>query len=75
MSNIKIDRQGFLDILAEIWPTWASSNSNVNAAKRVGITSEGLDWRWMQTNRFAQTEAYIQTKDETDLPTTSKPTW
>ena len=25
--------------------------------------------------RFAQTEAYIQTEDETDLPSTSKPTW
>ena len=55
-----IDRHGFLDILASIWTKWATKESIIKAARRVGISKEGLNWKWMQVEKFTQTEAVIE---------------
>ena len=47
-----IDRHGFLDILASIWTKWATKESIIKAARRVGISKEGLNWKWMQVEKL-----------------------
>ena len=49
-----INREAFMIILADMWHTWATANSLVKAAKRVGVTSEGLSVNFMQQNKFEQ---------------------
>ena len=71
-KNEAIDRHGFLDILASIWSKWVTKESIVKAGKRVGISEEGLNWQWMQTDKFAQSEALIISSPE---KVSSKPVW
>ena len=59
-ENEVIDRQGFMNILASMWSSWATKETIVKAAKKVGISSDGLNWQWMQTDKFSQTEALIK---------------
>ena len=63
LSHHTINREGFVNILSNIWSTWASKDSIVNAAKRVGITSNGLNVEWMQQNKFERAEKLLR-KDE-----------
>ena len=43
-----INREGFMKILATLWPEWASKERIINAGKKVGISSGGLSVEWMQ---------------------------
>ena len=43
-DNEKIERDGFLDILA-VWNRFATKESIIKAAKRVGIREQGLNWQ------------------------------
>ena len=38
--------------MAEVWAEWAPSDTIVRSAKRVGISEDGLDVEWMQTEKF-----------------------
>ena len=71
-KNEAVDRHGFLDILASIWSKRVTKESIVKAGKRVGISEEGLNWQWMQTYKFAQSEALITSSPE---KVSSKPVW
>ena len=51
-----INREGFMRILAKMWPTWAIKESIVKAAKRVGVASNGLSVLWMQQDKFSRAE-------------------
>jgi len=68
-----IDRQGFLDILSSVWSQWATKESIIKAAKRVGISAEGLNWRWMQVEKFTATESLVKPNEE--ISSSSKPSW
>ena len=37
-----INREVFMEILADVWKTWTTAESIVKAWKRCGISSEGL---------------------------------
>ena len=52
-----INKEGFMIILSSIWATWADKESIIKAAKRVGITAEGVSVDFMQKDRFAMTAA------------------
>ena len=41
-----------MKILAEVWGEWAPPKAIINAAKRVGISEDGLDVDWMQIEKF-----------------------
>ena len=41
-----INREGVMNILAELWPEWVSKQTIINAGKKVGI-SKGLSVEWM----------------------------
>ena len=41
-SSTTINREGFLIILANFWPTWASKETIQKAGKKVVISSSGL---------------------------------
>ena len=47
-----IDRSGFMEILGEIWSTWTTKNSLVEASRGVGIAVDGLSADWMQQDKF-----------------------
>ncbi|XP_065677263.1 uncharacterized protein LOC136071680 [Hydra vulgaris] len=49
-----INREGFMTILGEMWDKWASRDTIINAAKRVGISKEGLSVNNMQQDKFHQ---------------------
>ena len=70
-----IDRHGFLDILASIWTKWATKESIIKAARRVGISKEGLNWKWMQVEKFTQTEALIESCADQCSSSSSRSVW
>ena len=47
-----VNKEAFMIILGHIWSKWASEESIVKAAKRVGITVTGLDVGHMQQDKF-----------------------
>ena len=49
-----INREGFMQILGEIWDQWAPEETIINAAERVGISKVGLDVNKMQQDKFDQ---------------------
>ena len=53
-SNAKVEREGFMMVLGNMWPTWVSREALVNAGKRVGVGSEGLSVEYMQKDKFEQ---------------------
>ena len=64
-------------ILADIWPynnnchPWATKESIVNAAKRVGVSSSGLSINFMQQDKFARAEACIDPESSDSEPSAS----
>ena len=48
-----------MDILADVWTSWATQESTIKAAKRVGISRQGLNWKWMQEEKFTLSEALL----------------
>ena len=47
-----VNKEAFMIILGHIWSKWASQESIVKAAKRVGITTTGLEVGHMQQDKF-----------------------
>ncbi|XP_066924340.1 uncharacterized protein [Clytia hemisphaerica] len=58
-----INREGFMNILGEIWEKWATEETILKAAKRVGISKDGLNVEDMQQDKFEQA-ALIMNKDK-----------
>ena len=53
--------------MAEIWDKWATKDSIIKAAQRVGIASSGLDINKMQQDKFAQAAKCME-NDEKQPP-------
>ena len=64
-----INCEGFLDILASIWNSWASKDTITKAAKRVGISESGINIEWMQQDKFDVAERLMNV----DEPAASTP--
>ena len=47
-SMASLNREDFMQILADCYGEWASPEKMVNAARRVGISKDGLNINWMQ---------------------------
>ena len=69
LAHHTINREGFVHILSKLWDTWASKETIINAAKRVGISTHGINVEWMQQNKFQRAENLIRK----DQPITSTP--
>ena len=59
-----INREGFMIILRRIWDKWAFRDSIVDAAKRVGISKDGLNVNDMQQDIFQQAANLIAQNQE-----------
>ena len=57
LANFK--RESFMNILAECWEEFATPTVLINAAKRVGISSEGLNEKWMNQAMFQRAAALL----------------
>ena len=55
-----------MNILAELWPEWASKQTIINAGKKVGISSGGLSVKWMQEDNFLRAELCFHKNTEKD---------
>ena len=56
----KVNREGFMQILAIIWDVWITKESLIKAARRVGIISFGISINDMQKDKFIRKEAVTQ---------------
>ena len=54
-----INREAFMNILAECWQEFVTPEIMINAAKRVGISSTGLSVEWMNQAMFARAAALL----------------
>ena len=62
-----INREGFLTILANLWPTWISKETIQKAGKKMGISSSGLSVDWMQKDNFDRAAGCIKNEDSVTL--------
>jgi predicted kinase len=62
-SEMSIAREGFKTILGNVWDKWATREKLVNAAKRVGISEDGLDVDWMQKDIFGTAARLMKVQD------------
>ena len=49
-----------MQILASIWDVWTTKESLIKTARRVGITSSGININDMQKDKFSREEAMRQ---------------
>ena len=71
-----INREGFMNILVQIWNVWAPKDAIVNAVQRVGISRTGLDVRTMQQDKFEQAAKCMDTESsQPSLCTPKKALW
>lgn len=54
-----INKRVFMLVLSEIWDSWTSREMLIKAAKRVGISSDGLNVDWMQQDKFRAAELLL----------------
>ena len=63
-ANSTVNREGFMTILADVWPTWTTRESLIKAGKRVGISNEGLSVEFMQQDKFETAASCIESSPE-----------
>ena len=71
IASAHINKEAFMNILGEIWPTWASSETVVKCFKRCGITASLLDTELMQQDKFVSAALIredLETNDTDTLP-------
>ena len=54
-----INKECFMNILADIWSDWTKPERIVKAAKRVGISQDGLCYKLIDQSKFEQAEAIM----------------
>ena len=67
-----INREVFMEVLAEIWDKWTTPESIVKAFRRCGISKDGLSIDWMQKEKMAAAEALLLTEK---TPEQKKKVW
>ena len=63
-ANATVNREGFMTILADVWPTWTTKESLVKTGKHVGISKDGLSVEFMQHDKFETAVMCIETSPE-----------
>ena len=69
--TMKVNREGFMLSLAKMWDKWATPTLIRKAAKRVGISGEGLNVNDMQQEKFAQAADLVENERPANTPTAS----
>lgn len=57
IDSMTIDLSCFMKTLEDIWSTWTTTESLVDASRLVGIAPVGLNVNWMQQDKFAQAQS------------------
>ena len=68
-----INREVFMQLLADIWDTWTNAEAIIKAFKRCGISKDGLSVEWMQQDKMEAAKALQPTEEST--PAKQKKTW
>jgi hypothetical protein len=69
--TMKVNREGFMLSLANMWDKWATPTLIRKAAKRVGISAEGLNINDMQQDKFVQAANLVECERSENTPTPS----
>ena len=64
-----LNKECFMNLLAEVITDWATPENLVKAGKRVGITSTGLSVEWMDQALFERAAAVLNPESPTTTPT------
>ena len=59
IQSTDINKECFMNILADLWNNWSKSERIMKAAKRLGISKDGLSIKWMDQDKFEQAEAIL----------------
>ena len=70
-NEMTVDREGFISILADIWPSWTTAESIQRAAKVVGVSIDGLNVEWMNQEKMDKAEMLIAADDIPATPSRS----
>ena len=65
-----LNRECFMNILSKVWPEFAAPSILVNAARRVGLSNEGLNITWMNQEMFKRVD-YLLNGTESPAKTSS----
>jgi hypothetical protein len=70
---MKVNREGVMLSLANMWDKWATPTLIRKAAKRVGISAEGLNINDMQQDKFVQAANLVECErsENTPIPSSS----
>ena len=72
-SMMTINRESFIMVtLADMWDKWGTPDTLKKAAKKVGISANGLNVHDMQNEKFIQAENCIQNSDPSTSDGTPK---
>ena len=63
-----VDREGFMEVLGEIWSSWTTADTIQKAAKLVGVSENGLDVDWMNQEKMDKAEMLIVKENEPVTP-------
>ena len=68
---MKVNREGVMLSLANMWDKWATPTLIRKAAKRVGISAKGLNINDMQQDKFIQAANLVECERSENTPTPS----
>ena len=69
-----VNREVFMEILADVWKNWTTKESVIKAWKRCGISAEGLSYEWMQQDKLKAGDALVEEAAPT-TPQKKKEPW
>ena len=68
-----LNREAFMLILANMWSKWASKETLVNTARKVGVTSKQLSVEFMQQDKFIRAAECMDVDQEPSTSSTPSP--
>ena len=66
-NEMTVDREGFMNILGDVWEKWSSTNFNETirkTAKVVGVSKDGVKVDLMNQEKFQKAELIIEKDDQ-----------
>ena len=70
-----INREVFMEVLADIWDKWTNTEAIIKSFKRCGISKDGLSIEWMQQEKMGAAEALQTTETTETTPRKQKMVW
>ena len=70
-----VNREGFMMMLARIWPDWARKDTVRKAFKRCGVSDTALSTEFMQKDKFEAAKLINPVEEPVTTPQHQRPQW